>query len=49
MMCSFKLLNAFNSYLIKELDMRNINNEIIKDAFKDTFFFTNFLGPLPKE
>ena len=29
--------------------MRNINNEKIKDAFKDIFSFTNFLGLLPKE
>ena len=42
-------LNTFNSYLVKEFNMRNINNEIIKDVFKDAFFFTNFLGFLPKE
>jgi len=29
--------------------MRNINNEIIKDVFKDAFSFTNPLRPLPKE
>ena len=49
MMPFFVPLNASNSYLVKELNMHNINNEIIKDAFKDTFFFTNSLGPLPKE
>ena len=42
-------LNASNSYLVKELDMYNINNKIIKDAFKDTLSFTNFLESLPKE
>ena len=45
----FILLNASNSYLVEELDMRDINNKIIKDAFKDTLFFTNPLGLLPKE
>ena len=29
--------------------MRNINNKIIKDIFKDALSFTNPLGPLPKE
>jgi len=29
--------------------MRNIDNKIIKDVFKDAFSFTNFLKPLPKE
>ena len=42
-------LNTSDSYLVKELDMRNINNEIIKDAFKDIFSFTNPLGSLPKK
>ena len=45
----FVPLNASNSYLVKELDMHNINNKIIKDAFKDTLSFTNPLRPLPKE
>ena len=49
MMPFFILLNASDSYSVKELDMRNINNKIIKDAFKDIFLFTNLLGPLPKE
>ena len=45
----FVSLNVFNSYLVKKLDMYNINNEIIKDAFKDTLSFTDFLRPLPKK
>jgi len=45
----FAPLNAFNNYLIEELNMRDINNEIIKDVFKDALFFTNFLEPLLKE
>ena len=48
-MPSFTPLNAFNSYLIKKLNIRNINNKIIKDIFKNTLLFTNPLGPLPKE
>ena len=48
-MPSFVPLKASNSYLVKELDIHNINNKIIKDAFKDTLSFTNPLGPLPKE
>jgi hypothetical protein len=48
-MPSFIPLNASNSYLVKELNIHNINNKIIKDAFKDTLLFTNLLGPLPKE
>ena len=42
-------LNVSNSYLVKELDICNINNKIIEDAFKDALLFTNPLGPLPKE
>ena len=38
-----------NSYLVKELNIYNINNKIIKDAFKDTLFFINPLRPLLKE
>jgi len=45
----FTPLNAFNNYLIKELNIYNIDNKIIKDAFKDTLSFTNFLKPLFKE
>ena len=29
--------------------MRGVDDKIIKDAFKDAFSFTNFLGSLPKE
>jgi hypothetical protein len=42
-------LNASNSYLVKELNIRDINNKIIKNTFKDTLSFTNPLKPLPKE
>jgi len=45
----FTPLNVFNSYLVKELNIYNINNKIIKDAFKDALFFTNPLRSLPKE
>jgi len=48
-MPSFTPLNVSNSYLVKELNMRNINNKIIEDAFKDTFSFINPLKPLPKK
>ena len=48
-MPSFTPLNASDSYLVKELNIRDINNKIIKDTFKDTLLFTNPLGPLPKE
>ena len=48
-MPSFIPLNISNSYLVKELNIYNINNKIIKDAFKDTLFFINSLKPLPKE
>ena len=42
-------LNTSNSYLVKELNMRGVNNKIIKDAFKDALSFTNPLKSLPKE
>jgi len=45
----FTLLNISNSYLVKELNMYNINNKIIKDAFKDALSFTNPLKSLSKE
>ena len=44
----FTPLNTSNSYLVKELNMRDVNNEIIKDTFKDALSFTNPLGSLPK-
>ena len=42
-------LNISNSYLVKEFNTRDINNKIIKDAFKDALSFTNPLKSLPKE
>jgi hypothetical protein len=42
-------LNTSNSYLVKELNIRDINNKIIKDTFKDALSFTNPLEYLPKE
>ena len=45
----FTPLNTSDSYLVEELNIRNIDDEIIKDAFKDTLSFINPLGPLPKE
>ena len=44
-----KPLNISNSYLIKELNIHNIDNKIIKNTFKDAFSFTNPLKPLPKK
>ena len=49
MMPSVAPLNASNSYSVEELDMRDVNDEIIEDAFKDALSFTDPLGPLPKE
>ena len=45
----FVPLNISNSYLVKELNIHNINNKKIKDAFKNTLSFTNPLELLPKE
>ena len=45
----FTPLNISNSYLVKELNIYNINNKIIKDAFKDALSFTNPLKSLPRE
>ena len=45
----FTPLNISNSYLVKELNIRDVNNKIIKDAFKDALSFTNLLKSLPKE
>ena len=42
-------LNTSNSYLVKKLNTRDINNKIIKDAFKDAFSLTNPLESLPRE
>jgi len=38
-----------NSYLVKELNMRDINNKINKNAFKDALSFTNSLKSLFRE
>jgi len=48
-MPSFTPLNTFNSYLVNELNIRDVDNKIIKDAFKDALSFTNPLGSLPRE
>jgi hypothetical protein len=45
----FTPLNRSNSYLVKELNIRDINDKIIKDAFKDALSFTNSLEVLPRE
>ena len=48
-MPSFTPLNTSNSYLVKDLNIRDINNKIIKNAFKDALSFINPLESLPKE
>jgi hypothetical protein len=48
-MPSFTPLNASDSYLVKELNMRNVDDKIIKDTFKDALSFTNPLEYLPRE
>ena len=42
-------LNMSDSHSIKELNIHDIDNKIIKDTFKDAFSFTNPLKSLPKE
>jgi len=42
-------LNTSNSYLVEELNIRDIDDKIIKDAFKDALSFTNPLGFLSRE
>jgi hypothetical protein len=42
-------LNISNSYLVKKLNTRDINNKIIEDAFKDALSFTNPLESLSRE
>ena len=44
----FTPLNTSNSYLVKELNIRDVNNKIIENAFKDALSFTNPLESLPK-
>jgi hypothetical protein len=38
-----------NSYLVKELDIHDIDNKIIKDTLKDAFSFTDFSEYLLRE
>ena len=42
-------LDTSNSCLVKKLNIRDVDDKIIKDAFKDALSFTNLLGSLPKE
>ena len=48
-MLLFIPLNTSNGYLVKELNMCDVNNKIIKDAFKDVFSFTNLSEFLLRE
>jgi len=48
-MPSFIPLNTSDSYLVKELNTRDVDDKIIKDAFKDALSFTNPLEFLPRE
>jgi len=48
-MPSYIPLNISNNYLVEELNIHDINNKIIKDAFKDALSLTNPLRFLPKE
>ena len=48
-MPSFLSLNISNSYLVKKLNTRDVNDKRIKDAFKDALSFTNSLESLPRE
>ena len=45
----FTPLNTSNSYLVEELNIYNVDDKIIKDAFKDALSFTNPLESLPRE
>ena len=42
-------LNISNSYLVKELNIYDINKIIFKDAVKDALSFPNPLKSLPRE
>ena len=48
-MPSFTPLDTPDSYSVEELDMRDVDNEIIEDAFKDALSFTGPLESLPRE
>jgi hypothetical protein len=48
-MLFFTPLNASDSYSVEEFNMHDIDDEIIKDAFKDTLSFINPLESLPKK
>jgi len=48
-MPSFIPLNTSDSYSVEELDTRDVDDEIIEDAFKDALSFTNPLESLPRE
>ena len=48
-MSSFIPLNTSDSYLVEELDTRDVDDEIIEDAFKDALSFTDPLESLPRE
>ena len=48
-MSFFTSLNTSDGYSVEELNIYNINNKIIEDAFKDTLSFTNSLGLLFKK
>jgi len=48
-MSFFIPLNISNSYLVKELNTRDVNDKMIKDTFKDALSFTNPLESLPRE
>jgi len=48
-MPSYIPLNTSNGYLVKGLNIRDINDKIIKDTFKDALSFINPLGSLPRE
>jgi len=45
----FTPLNISDSHLVKELNIRDVDDKIIEDAFKDALSFIDFLGSLPKE
>jgi hypothetical protein len=49
MMPLFTPLNTSDSHLVEELDMRDVNDKIIEDAFKDALSFTDPLESLPRE